>query len=467
MTHSPSERYAILAPPSTGDRIGAIATLAVALSGIVVAAPVAHTIAGPNPGFVALIYASLMLAAFFVAGMLAALYRVSALEPLAILALAYGYAAVVIALYVMALPGVMLPGSALGGSAAAEWLWICAHAGFVALSIAYALAEWIAADDLGARSYAVPALRAAVGVTALGLVTGVIAALAAQDRLPHVIVGSAFTPLLRHAIAPGLAVGYGVAIAILGTLTRFRTTTQLWVAVVLGSLACEVLVAGSLANARYSAAWYAGCFEGVVASGAFLNLIARQVNSVLATFAATNRELADRSVRDALTQLLNRRGFDDRMAELAHIQRRRRISSVCLAIVDIDHFKAVNDTFGHVAGDQVLRSVAAAIEASCARSRDACYRLGGEEFAVVLPATDFHGALVVAERIRANVAALAIASGGTPGATLTVSVGLAVVDGARDVDSIELYRRADTALLSAKRAGRDRTVVYEEALKIA
>jgi diguanylate cyclase (GGDEF)-like protein len=409
-----------------------------------------------------------MLAAFFVAGMLAALYRVSAREPLAILALGYGYAAIVIALYMIALPGVMFPAGALGGSTAAEWLWICGHAGFIALSLAYTFAEWIAADELGARGYALPALRASVGVAALVLVSSVIAALAAQDRLPHIIVGNTFAPLLGHAIAPAIVAGYTVTIVLLATLTRFRTTTQLWVAVVLAALACETIASGILANARYSAAWYAGCFEGVVASGAFLNLIARQVNSVLRDFATSNRELADRSVRDALTQLLNRRGFDDRMAELAHIQRRRRISSMCLAIVDIDHFKVVNDTFGHVVGDQVLRAVAKAIDGSCARSRDACYRLGGEEFAVVLPATDVHGAMVVADRIRAAIAALQIASGsGVPGSIVTVSIGLAIVDGARDTDSIELYRRADEALLAAKRSGRDRIVVYEEAVRIA
>jgi two-component system chemotaxis family response regulator WspR len=192
--------------------------------------------------------------------------------------------------------------------------------------------------------------------------------------------------------------------------------------------------------------------------------MARHVNSVLVGFAASNRVLADRSVRDALTQLLNRRGFDDRMAELAHIQRRRRISAHALAIVDIDHFKAVNDAFGHVAGDAALRAVAGAIAGACARSRDECYRLGGEEFAVVLPATDEHGALVVAERIRAAVRALRLPSGNAEfGPILTVSIGIAVVDGVGEVDSLELYRRADAALLAAKRTGRDRVLVYEAA----
>jgi diguanylate cyclase (GGDEF)-like protein len=192
--------------------------------------------------------------------------------------------------------------------------------------------------------------------------------------------------------------------------------------------------------------------------------MARHVNSVLVSFAASNRVLADRSVRDALTQLLNRRGFDDRMAELAHIQRRRRISALALAIVDIDHFKAVNDAFGHVAGDAALRAVAEAIATACARSRDECYRLGGEEFAIVLPATDEHGALVVAERIRESVRALRLPSGNPDfGPILTVSIGIAVVDGAGEIDSLELYRRADAALLAAKRTGRDRVLVYEAA----
>ena len=463
-----SERYAILAPPTSGDGLGAFLTILAALTGVAVVAPAAHVFAGPNPGFVALIYTGLTLAAAFSAGMLAALYRVSAREPLAVLGIAYGFGALVIALYVLALPGVLLPSGSLGGSAGAEWLWIFAHLGFVALSVTYAFSERIAAiDDVASPGYLRLAVRGVVAAIVLSLFAGVFAAIAWPDRFPRVIVDAAFTPLLTHRIAPLLAVGYAFSAAVLYALTRLRTTTQLWMSVVLVALACEVIVSGILADARYAAGWYAGAFEAVVAAGAFLNLMARQVNSVLAHFVTSNRVLADRSVRDALTQLLNRRGFDDRMAELAHIQRRRRISSLALAIVDIDHFKAVNDTFGHVAGDQVLRAVAGAIANACARSHDVCYRLGGEEFAVVLPATDAHGAIVVAERIRECVAALRIGSGNAAGpAILTVSVGIAVVDG-RTVDALELYRRADAALLAAKRDGRDRVTVYEAALQIA
>jgi diguanylate cyclase (GGDEF)-like protein len=462
---SASERYAILAPSTAGDEIGALATILVAVIAIAAVAPIAHAYAGPNPGFVSLIYTGLTLGTVCCAGMLAALYRVSAREPLAVLALAYGFGSFIIALYVLALPGVLVPGGSLGGSASAEWLWVVAHVAFIALSLAYACSERIAGyDDHAQAQRSRTALRAAIAGIVTVLFASVFAALVGADRLPALISGNAFTPLLGHRIAPLLVVGYAVAIASLYRLTRLATMTQLWVSVVLVALACEVMTGGIIANARYSAGWYASCFEGVVAAGAFLNVMARHVNSVLVGFAASNRVLADRSVRDALTQLLNRRGFDDRMAELAHIQRRRRISAHALAIVDIDHFKAVNDAFGHVAGDAALRAVAGAIAGACARSRDECYRLGGEEFAIVLPATDEHGALVVAERIRAAVRALRLPSGNADfGPILTVSIGIAVVDGVGEVDSLELYRRADAALLAAKRTGRDRVLVYEAA----
>jgi hypothetical protein len=111
------------------------------------------------------------------------------------------------------------------------------HAGFISLSIAYAFAEWVSADDSGVMDRSRPALFASIGTALLVLVAAVIAALAFADRLPHVIAGNAFTPFLRFGAAPALACGYFVAIGALVFLTRLRTTTQLWVLVVLAALA--------------------------------------------------------------------------------------------------------------------------------------------------------------------------------------------------------------------------------------
>jgi diguanylate cyclase (GGDEF)-like protein len=157
---------------------------------------------------------------------------------------------------------------------------------------------------------------------------------------------------------------------------------------------------------------------------------------------------------DGLTGLLNHRAFQARLDEhLAQAQRYGK--KLSLILCDIDHFKAVNDTYGHPVGDVVLKGVARTLGRD-ARTTDVVARYGGEEFAVVLPETDAAGALVIAERIRERVAALSLDTGQGPLA-VTMSLGVATFpgDGARKA---ELVERADACLYEAKRGGRNRSV---------
>jgi diguanylate cyclase (GGDEF)-like protein len=157
---------------------------------------------------------------------------------------------------------------------------------------------------------------------------------------------------------------------------------------------------------------------------------------------------------DGLTGLTNHRTFQVRLDEqLAQAQRYgKRLS---LILCDIDHFKSVNDTYGHPIGDVVLKGVARTLQKE-ARTTDVVARYGGEEFAVVMPETDAAGALVIAERIRERVKALVFETGQGP-LRVTLSLGLAAVpdDAARKGELIE---RADACLYHAKRNGRDRSV---------
>jgi diguanylate cyclase (GGDEF)-like protein/PAS domain S-box-containing protein len=154
-------------------------------------------------------------------------------------------------------------------------------------------------------------------------------------------------------------------------------------------------------------------------------------------------EVATLARSDALTGLPNRRGLDEQLPrEMARI--RRAGSDLCLAIVDIDHFKAYNDANGHLAGDAVLRECALAWDAVL-RGEDTIVRFGGEEFLVVLPDCPLEPAAETVERLRQA----------TP-AGLTCSAGLACWDHAETVDA--LVDRADSALYRAKAAGRDQLV---------
>ena len=173
----------------------------------------------------------------------------------------------------------------------------------------------------------------------------------------------------------------------------------------------------------------------------------------LALDSARQRELLrSQADTDDLTSLLNRRAFHNQLNALLH-EARRSSQPLGLVLIDIDHFKKVNDQHGHPTGDLALVAVADALRESV-RERDLVARLGGEEFALVLPETDVQDSLVIAERARARVAAQV-----GLGLELTLSAGLSgyPADGS-DVEA--LLRSADAALYTAKRAGRDRAERY-------
>jgi two-component system, cell cycle response regulator len=169
---------------------------------------------------------------------------------------------------------------------------------------------------------------------------------------------------------------------------------------------------------------------------------------------ADNTRLEVLALTDALTQTLNRRALMERLD--TELDRTRRYSlTLSLLMVDLDHFKAVNDSYGHLAGDEALRAVARVLQRE-ARSVDVVARYGGEEFVVILPETGEDGAVKVAERIRARVEEQSPA-GGEPGmAPVTVSVGVATVLSTRIQAPEELIALADEALYRAKAQGRNR-----------
>lgn len=165
-------------------------------------------------------------------------------------------------------------------------------------------------------------------------------------------------------------------------------------------------------------------------------------------------EAAERGAKiDVLTGLPNRRYFDEALS--MERPRRRANDSLGILMIDIDHFKILNDRFGHATGDRVLRAVAGAI-AQGVRAEDTPARYGGEEFAVLLRRTSAEQAIEVGERIRLSVVRLHPASLGID-EPVTVSVGVAVA-GAHQIAIPGLVERADQALYRAKRLGRDRVV---------
>jgi diguanylate cyclase (GGDEF)-like protein len=157
-----------------------------------------------------------------------------------------------------------------------------------------------------------------------------------------------------------------------------------------------------------------------------------------------------RAATDSLTGLANKRSIETTFRQMV-AQARRTSTMLAVLAADLDHFKAVNDTFGHERGDAVLSPVGAALR-SALRASDVAGRNGGEEFLVLLPATDSAAALAVAEKIRAEVASLQVP--GVEGA-LSLSIGVAVYP-LHSGDADTVLRAADRALYQAKSGGRNR-----------
>ncbi|MBN1771966.1 MAG: diguanylate cyclase [Deltaproteobacteria bacterium] len=166
-----------------------------------------------------------------------------------------------------------------------------------------------------------------------------------------------------------------------------------------------------------------------------------------------SRRVQELSVRDALTKVYNRRFLDDRLAaEVAYA--RRHGTSLSLLMIDIDHFKAVNDLHGHPVGDEVLRQVAAELRRRL-RAEDILARYGGEEFCVLARGIEAQGALVMAERLRKGVESLVVHL--ETAIRVTVSIGAATAAGGPDLTEATLVEEADRLLYRAKNAGRNRS----------
>lgn len=198
-------------------------------------------------------------------------------------------------------------------------------------------------------------------------------------------------------------------------------------------------------------------------SSAWMDITERKM--VEQQLASANQVLLQYAERDHLTGLFNRRYMDDRLNyEITRAQREGTSLSLCMA--DLDFFKRYNDTYGHQAGDRVLRSVADAMKGGV-RPDDSVSRYGGEEFLIMLPDTDAEGARAVAERLRERVMSLNIEHETSPlGGVLTISLGVMTWDAPLSVCSIqspaeigaELIHSSDAALYRAKQQGRNRVV---------
>jgi diguanylate cyclase (GGDEF)-like protein len=282
-------------------------------------------------------------------------------------------------------------------------------------------------------------------LVAVGVFFGVCERRMAHDRRPEVLYACAWLSTLA-AITVGAVITGGPTAPCL-----------MWYALAVSSLPGRFTTHGIVAGVGVALALLVGVAvavdPGAVASRPSLVLFPAMLVVGVALFgwAHMHTEVAQRAeaVMDPLTQMLNRKALVARAAELAQ-QARLTGRPVGVVLGDLDHFKAVNDSAGHQVGDAVLRDVAARWREAL-RAYEMAYRLGGEEFLVLLPGATLQEADEVAERLRLAVGASPVA-----GQAVTMSFGVASSQDGDPFDFDTLYARADLALYRAKRSGRDR-----------
>lgn len=173
-----------------------------------------------------------------------------------------------------------------------------------------------------------------------------------------------------------------------------------------------------------------------------------------------NRELEEKNTQDALTGMRNRRFFDKKYVAESRRSRREQ-TQLSVVMVDIDHFKKINDNYGHLAGDDVIRFVGRTLMDSLKRPSDHACRYGGEEFALILPSTDKEGAIAVAETIRAKLSGASVETEAGE-INITASCGVCTQVAYLDMPANEYIELADKALYQAKNAGRDRVIHFDD-----
>ena len=338
-----------------------------------------------------------------------------------------------------------------------RWLWPYAslpHApvqGTVAILEAFALLAFARAF-LNTKTLVPRTDRVVLWTCAILLLLGVV--------FSSIVPGAQLTPILtaRTGFLTGCII-FVVAIFILGIAAlRAGSITARFFVASNGAVALAVILVVLAAVTHYDAsttAYFVMLMNGQAVEGWLLfGALAYRLQQVIVRNAEEHRL----ATTDALTGIANRRTFDEGLAREWDRCARSR-SQLAVLMIDVDHFKKFNDTYGHIEGDLCLKRVAHALREQAVRPSDICARYGGEEFAIVLPETDARGAGVLGEQIAQAVRALAIPHVASESGIVTASIGGSAMIPYSGGSGKELVRDADAALYQAKESGRNRVFV--------
>lgn len=429
-----------------------LAVGAVSLLGLAITAPFARVQLPAAPLFIGLYQSTLAVCDLITMVLLLGQFTMLHLRGLLVLANGYLFTASIAILHGLTFPGLFATDGLLGaGPQTTAWLYMAWHAGFPLAVIFYSLSS-------PSNRMPVPPRRAMLwAALATLLMVALLAVLTTRFHsvLPAVMTGNRYTNSYLAVVATVWALSAGAFVVL--WRKKPRTVLDVWLLVVLFAWNVDIALSAAINGGRFDLGFYAGRIYGLVASSLVLVVLLLETTALYAVLALTNARLRDLANRDGLTGMFNRRYFDERL-DTEMMRARRERHALSLLLIDVDHFKQYNDRYGHLQGDECLRTVAASIEAAVRRPADFAARYGGEEFAVLLPNTGRAGAVEVAELIREQLRLAAVPHQGSAASCVTVSIGVGTIKVGEEASGEQLIAVSDQALYRAKDTGRNAVV---------
>ena len=448
-----SVRALTTAPAPRRRRVdGRLLAVVALLAAVAALLPSAGRQLGSSPSFLPIYVTAVLAASVLTAYLLTQQFLISGSRRVLALSWAYAWAAVLAVLTAAVTPGMVLSDGLLEGPGVGPLVWTLSHSGFAVL-LGLAAAPW---PSRLARPVVAGSRRplAAVGllgvVSVAGAVTGLVSL--APDLVPAAFRVAADG--LPAAGMGGAAVALNIGALVLVAIGSSRDAgIKPWVLVAAAATSADVVLAVA-GGGPWTVGWYAGRVASFAAASVVLFGLMAELNRLARDLASSSQRLQEQATIDALTRLLNRRTGLER-GEAAVARAAATGYGLAVALVDIDHFKRVNDEHGHAVGDDVLVTVARRME-SALRDGDLLCRYGGEEFLVVLPHASAAQSEAVADRLLEAVRQHPVMTGTGP-LPVTVSVGLTMW--VRGEQLSRTLARADDALYAAKDGGRNQCVV--------
>jgi diguanylate cyclase (GGDEF)-like protein len=457
------ERYTMLStlPASLGHRRLAKFVLCASVLLFVALAPFAKVQLAPMWAFIPIYESWVVFSDFVTAVILYNQFCSFRSHALLLLAIGYLFTGCMAIVHMLTFPGVFAPAGLLGaGPQTTAWLYMFWHGGFPLFAIAYAAFKeresTVPSPGLQTRFFSRRIV--ACGVFGIMVAIGALTLIATkgQSWLPAIMEGNHYTAAMAVVVGSVWLLTL-LAFALLWR-RRLKSVLDLWLSVVLCAWLIDIALSSVLNHGRFDVGFYSGRIYGLLATSFVLFVLLVESGMLYARLIELAGMLDHLASTDPLTGIANRRVFEEAL-DLEWRRSLRNGTPISLLMIDIDHFKLYNDRYGHMKGDQCLRSVAKALADVTYRAGDIVARYGGEEFVIVLPGASLDQARIFGERAAEAVRALAIPHDRSSTAPhVTVSIGISG-EPTPLADYATILSIADQALYQAKRAGRNQVAV--------